>query len=603
MKEFTRTLIFSICMVCNMAMVVHAQDDCSPLLYTRAFTDGTEGDFTIFNEAGTYYRWKANSYGAVINGYNSSDNESDWLISPAFALAGYESATLTFYHQLYKATDTTDVGQFVKLLATTMESRFITAWTQGNATFAESPWTELPISAYGLSEFKKVEVSIPASLLTDSVRFAFHYISDPNDKTRAYYWEIKDFSVSATCAGGATQTSVNPNLPVANSFYDFDGDGKKEAAYFDSRLYITDDYTNNFAIDKEYKLGYTDPLCYIEDINGDGVMDFIASGISYGNYYRNITFSQSDGTYTQQSKCISATDMDINCDGRIDYIRLSSNGANPNLFINLRQADGSFVEQAMQLMTKEEYEAQFDPDAWGSTSVQEWNGLIGATVPNTGATFSGASLARAPKRHSPAVQQAQGIGQKVYAPTKVLDLNADGLMDLIDEANGTIYYNMGDGKWIYTATNGAVFTADFNGDGIQDFVFPGAKLQTAIYQGMASSRLLHSTRISKWTTTSTATTSTTMAMWIFLLPSLHHATTQAMPTRCSSATTGKATSRNSRSRTMETTTSISPTAKTSMAMAITTCLLSVERIVVIRMIVVSKGIVQTMSFGCKGKPT
>lgn len=480
-KLFFVTLLLASGLVGNLTTVVHAQSDCSPLLYTRAFTDGTEGDFTIFSETGNFLRWKTNSYGAVINGYNSSDNESDWLISPAFALAGYESATLTFYHQLYKATDTTDVGQFVKLLATTVESSSITAWTQGNVTLAESSWTELPISAYGISEYKKVEVSIPSSLLTDSVRFAFHYTCDPNDKTRAYYWEIKDFSVSATCAGGATQTSVNPKLPVANSFYDFDGDGYKEAAYFDSRLYITDDYTNNFAVAKEYTLNYTDLLRYIEDVNGDGVMDFIASGISYGNYYRNITFSQTDGTFMQQSNTISATNMDVNCDGRIDYIRFSSNDANPNLFINLRQADGSYVEKAMQLVTKAEYEAQFDPNAWGSTTVQEWNGLIGATVPNTGAVFSGASLARAPRRNSP--RKAQGIGQQVYAPTKVLDLNADGLMDLIDEANGTIYYNMGDGKWIYTATNGAVFTADFNGDGIQDFVFPGAKLQTAIYQG------------------------------------------------------------------------------------------------------------------------
>lgn len=367
MKEFTRTLIFSICMVCNMVMVVHAQDDCSPLLYTRAFTDGT-----------------------------------------------------------------------------------------------------------------------PASLLTDSVRFAFHYTSDPTDKTHAYYWEIKDFSVSATCADGATQTTVNPNLPVANSFYDFDGDGYKEAAYISyDGFYTTSNYANAFAATKRFdwssdffNVYYS--LNYIEDINGDGIMDFTASNNAQ-NQYASMALSQSDGTFTKHDKCISATDMDINCDGRIDYIRLSSNGANPSLFINLRQADGSYVEQAMQLVTKEEYEAQFDPNAWGSTTVQEWNGLIGATVPNVGATFSGASLARAPRRNSP--RKAQGIGQQVYAPTKVLDLNADGLMDLIDEANGTIYYNMGDGKWIYTATNGAVFTADFNGDGIQDFVFPGAKLQTAIYQG------------------------------------------------------------------------------------------------------------------------
>ncbi len=295
-------------------------------------------------------------------------------------------------------------------------------------------------------------------------------------------------STAQVVTDGAAQTTMNPYLPVANLFYDFDGDGYKEAAYlYGDYLYTTSNYANAFAATKRFDWGpdyfkvyYY--LNYIEDINGDGIMDFTVSN-NKQDQYASMALSESDGTFTKHNKCISATDMDINCDGRIDYIRMSANGTNPSLFINLRQADGSFVEQAMQLMTKEEYEAQFDPNAWGSTAVQEWNGLIGATVPNTGATFSGASLARAPQRHSPSVQKVQGLGQKVYAPTKVLDLNADGLMDLIDEANGTIYYNMGNGKWIYTATNGAVFTADFNNDGIQDFVFPGAKLQTAIYQG------------------------------------------------------------------------------------------------------------------------
>lgn len=450
--------------------------ECTPLIYTRSFTDRSVGDFTIFSEAGNYYRWSANQYGAVLNGYNSSDAESDWLISPAFALSGHKSATLSFYHTCYKGTDLSKAANYLKLKVSTFGSDIINQWMNGEASII---WDELPISTFSGTDFVRVEITLPEAYLTDSVRFAFHYTSDPNDKPHAYYWEIKDFALSADCEeSGGQQKPAATYLPIANTFYDFDGDGYKEAAYSDNGYFcITDNQLAGFQVKEKIKTSFNNPIRFIEDINHDGVMDYVATKDSYSN----ITLSQPDGTYTQQNKSVCATNMDINSDGRIDYIRWSSANKTVSYYIALQQPDGSFREQAMQIMTKDQYEAQFDPDAWGSTVHQEWNGLIGVT-PNIGPIFSGASLAQAPRRDSHP-QRAQGIGQQVPFPTKVLDLNADGLLDLINENTGDIFYNMGDGKWVHTATNGAVFTADFNGDGIMDFIFPGSKLQTAIYQG------------------------------------------------------------------------------------------------------------------------
>lgn len=469
--------------------------ECTPLIYTRAFTDHSTGEFTIFSEAGNYYRWSANQFGAVLNGYNSNDAESDWLISPAFALSGYKSATLSFYHTCYKGTDLSKAADYLKLKVGTFGSDIINQWMNGevsiswdelpNSTFSgtdsvrvEISWDELPISTFSGSDFVRVEITLPEAYLTDSVRFAFHYTSDPDDKPHAYYWEIKDFALSADCeSGGQPETAVT-YLPIANTFYDFDGDGYKEAVFSDNGYFcITGNQLADFQVKEKIKASFTDPIRFIEDINHDGIMDYVATKDSYSN----ITLSQPDGTYTQQNNSVCATNMDINGDGRIDYIRWNSANQSVSYYIALQQPDGSFREQAMQIMTKEQYEAQFDPNAWGSTVHQEWNGLIGVT-PNIGPIFSGASLAQAPRK-VPHPQRAQGIGQQVPFPTKVLDLNADGLLDLINENTGDIFYNMGDGKWVHTATNGAVFTADFNGDGIMDFIFPGSKLQTAIYQG------------------------------------------------------------------------------------------------------------------------
>ena len=224
---------------------------------------------------------------------------------------------------------------------------------------------------------------------------------------------------------------------------------------------------------------------FIEDVNGDGEMDMWVETTGnqfYGEGYYEVFISTPDG-YKCETDMLIIPNFDVNRDGRLDYLHKKEAG----WAIMVQQADGSFVEEHIQIMTLAEYENEFDPSAWRSTQPSTWSGLIevdASGILATNAIFGGASLARAPQRHSgSSAQRAPGINNLISAPTRALDLNADGMMDLVNEKDGVIYYNVGNGKWVMSDISGAIMVADLNGDAIQDFIYPGAKLQTVIYRG------------------------------------------------------------------------------------------------------------------------
>lgn len=298
-------------------------------------------------------------------------------------------------------------------------------------------------------------------------------------------WAVAFLTAPVWAFAESVQASYPFILSDASLFYDFGGTGSVGTLLFAPSVnggvdgwYQTEGAAVSFAR-RDLILSNDNDLIYglfWEDINRDGRLDlsFNSSGGQFqGKGYFDASLSSPSG-YVKQRDLLLLPSLDLNQDGRLDY--LTYDQTTQSWSVQLQQADGSFVAERMQTMSKAQYEQTFDPSAWGSTEVPPFTGLssFGGGMPNT--AFSGASLAKAPRK-------ARGMNAKVTAPTKALDLNQDGLLDLVDEGSGTLYYNMGAGKWIVSQAGGAVIAADLNGDGVQDFVFPGAKLQTVVYTG------------------------------------------------------------------------------------------------------------------------
>ena len=308
------------------------------------------------------------------------------------------------------------------------------------------------------------------------------------------------------------KVNFNPNLfyldvPDAALMYDINGDNMKQAfmantigTYGDIYITQTGNYAERF---ESSDVLYSDIpiwtggnllrnfLILVEDINHDHILDLgLPFSTWYGEWSLMSLISKPNGRQFLDGALI-LPNFDANGDGRLDYVRVNAQPtqySNASIDIFYQQADGTFNPERMTIMTWDEYQASFDPSAWAELANYNAGGYSSGYSPisaNTGycagmAGLSGASLARAPQRGG---DRAPSLNYTVSAPTRALDMNADGLIDLVDEKNGIMYMNMGDGKWVITNTNGIVVPADLNNDGLMDFIFPGAQLYTSIYQG------------------------------------------------------------------------------------------------------------------------
>ena len=217
------------------------------------------------------------------------------------------------------------------------------------------------------------------------------------------------------------------------------------------------------------------------------------------------------GSYVfPQKNALAVMNMDINCDGRNDYLILDQSLTMSNRAtayygaVAYQLPDGTYQKKTMQVMDWNEFVAQMTPEEQDQYNNPQNYSLGEVSRYTYSTTLCAASLSRAPRRNPSDPKKAPGIGRQINAPTKAIDLNGDGLVDLIDEKTGIIYTNMDNGKWVWTSTNGAVIPADLNNDGITDFIFPGEKLytviynkntnqlvQTLLYQNAASDNLVH----------------------------------------------------------------------------------------------------------------
>lgn len=174
-------------------------DECEELNFGESFYS-TLGQFTPINMAGTNDWYCQYSYHyAVMNG-TQSDNNEDWLISPAFDLSKYGSATLAFEHTANKGNAATQ---------TTRQ----TVWVSNNYKSGvpiDANWTKLTIPNYPTgSDWTFVNsgnIKIPADMLKENTHFAFKYSSAT--AAEASQWEIRNVTLKATCRKTAVENTA-----------------------------------------------------------------------------------------------------------------------------------------------------------------------------------------------------------------------------------------------------------------------------------------------------------------------------------------------------------------------------------------------------------
>ena len=296
-----------------------------------------------------------------------------------------------------------------------------------------------------------------------------------------------------------SQNAVYLSLPDAATMYDYNGNGLKQIVVNRNTVYRNDDWSQY----QEYAIMTTADITgrfmpetalytrinedgggqslsvmnvsFVHDINHDGKPELGFSDYGEGAWW------STDDSYEYRDSTFIPTGMDLNRDGRTDYLILDRGQSLTSGYTRYGQVayqlpDGSFRKERMQMMTWTEYQAQMT-----SEEIAEMNNPGSISLGEVSKyqytlTLGAACLARAPER-----MRAPGLGSRINAPTKAIDLNGDGLVDMVDENCGIIYTNMGNGKWVWTQINGVVVPADLNGDGIMDFIFPGATLYNVIF--------------------------------------------------------------------------------------------------------------------------
>lgn len=248
-------------------------------------------------------------------------------------------------------------------------------------------------------------------------------------------------------------------------FYDADGDGVKEYYKMDS------------GNDLKGRYHWRAPGCYVQDflwdlpftsldedrmmthLNNDGVPDFADRAFTDFSKIK-VALSGADGTYTLMDGSNSAYPLDVNHDGLPDLFAFN----NTDWSILYQNPDGTFTAtridtlsrvQADSLVARKAEEADGKFDTGGLPSLRD-------------GMFVGGS---------PEVDES-------YKFTQAIDVNRDGYMDLVGPR--TIFYNMGDNRFVASRQPGELTVKDLNGDGIPDYIYndtEGKRVYTRTYLG------------------------------------------------------------------------------------------------------------------------
>lgn len=267
-----------------------------------------------------------------------------------------------------------------------------------------------------------------------------------------------DSDVGLTPRPSSAQTAQAAQAPLAipqynKSFYDpffgydLNGDGYPEV-YDNFHIYITEgntvrdmDLTSEFYPDNDYRyFKWEDVTVLYNNI-------VLARAYTY-NYYTIFTFSKTDFKLldiVKASKTIAKVDSDN--DGIIEYIDYDTNR------IYKVDPQGRFHDSPLMIYEPETSTAEKE-DSDGRRYFVAWD-----------YSMLGASMSQMFGRDKGGSSYALAGGDFIS-----LDLNGDGLPDLINLNSGKNFLNIGNGKYYPQSFSGTTFFGDFNGDGLCDFL-------------------------------------------------------------------------------------------------------------------------------------
>ena len=298
--------------------------------------------------------------------------------------------------------------------------------------------------------------------------------ANAGSETASVFYQYK----TGTKSGEGQEITVclgcpNQDLPVllkslgetsTEWFYDADGDGVKEYYKMDSGN-LKGRYhwraPGCYAQDLLWDLPFTslDEDRMMTHLNNDGVPDFANRAFTDFSKIK-VALSGADGTYTLMDGSNSAYPLDVNHDGLPDLFAFNTTDwsilyQNPDGTFTATRIDTLSRAQADSLVARKAEEADGKFDTGGLPSLRD-------------GMFVGGS---------PEVDES-------YKFTQAIDVNRDGYMDLVGPR--TIFYNMGDNRFVASRQPGELTVKDLNGDGIPDYIYndtEGKRVYTRTYLG------------------------------------------------------------------------------------------------------------------------
>ena len=272
-----------------------------------------------------------------------------------------------------------------------------------------------------------------------------------------------------------------PRAAIKTNLYDTQGVGQMNA------IISQYEYPNyNILVDNLYgttidtlvpNIAYASKQWNACNINNDSIIDLHLDGVVYesdgnGGYKQHDFSYPAPGQYANAPRKYNHIfQLDANLDGLQDFYSYEDN----KHYFQLRQWDGSYLKTELNVLS--------DTAAIDSAIYQKWE-KVSDEVVFIVSTWDEISL----RNHmfipngEPTDQFSTGFDFIDMA----IDLDRNGLVDLLSSSTGAVLYNLGDNTYVKGSFPGSVTPKDLNGDGILDYVIYNKTTKTVslqIYEG------------------------------------------------------------------------------------------------------------------------